>query len=86
MPGTPDSHLFQQLYELNGHRFVCYRLICDATLHSGRQRVLMVTALYQLQPNVTDGEKYGRVFTITQKNSVFHIYSIFDNILKFDIQ
>ena len=85
MPGTPDSHLFQQLYELDGHRFVRYRLICDATLQSGRQRVLMVTALYQLQHNVADGETWACVHNNT-KNSVFHIYSIFDNILKFDIQ
>ena len=42
---TPDSHLSQQIDELKGHRFGLYRPICDPTLRSGHNRVLMVTAI-----------------------------------------
>ena len=70
MSDTPDLHLFQQLYELNGHMFVRYRLICDAILHSGRHRVLMVTALTSCNLTLRT-VKHGHVFTITQKNQYF---------------
>ena len=45
MLSKPDSHLLQQLDELNGYQFDRYRQMCDPASYSGRHRVLVVTTI-----------------------------------------
>ena len=45
MLDKPDSHLFQQRDELNGHWFGRHRQICDPASRSDWHRVLLVPAL-----------------------------------------